>query len=207
MSTSIQSFNAMLKSFLQQLAETFPEEKDIAVFSSMFDDLVRTNVKKPLDLFMDTLSPYADMVMQKNDALFEQPLKLGGSLDLSKIWNTPDLSDSSKAAIWGHIHTLFLLGSTVRSLPPGLLESIDSLAQSCATKIKNGDADFSQVTKELLNGDMLQSVLSGSDGGEDDLDQLNGLADTLLPMLSSGGSPLDMLQTLLPPTNSKKSKK
>jgi hypothetical protein len=195
MSTSIQSFNAMLKSFLQQLSETFPEEKDITVFSSLFDDVVKTNVRKPLDLFMDTLSPYADMVMQKNDALFEQPLKLGGTLDLSKIWNTPDLSDSSKAAIWGHIHTLFLLGTTVRSLPSGLLDSIDSVAQSYATKIKNGDADFSQVTRDLLSGDMLQNVL-GSDEG--DLEQLNGLADALLPMLS-GGSPLDMLQNLLPP--------
>lgn len=181
MSTSVQSFNTLMKQFLQELALTFPDHQEICLFQSMFDDLVKTNHKKPAELFMNALQPYSDLVMQKNDHLFDQPISLGNKIDLAELWNTQGLSQGSKDAIWKYLHTLFLLGSTVCSLPPELLNTIDTLAKTCADNIKSGNADLSTVTKSLLNGDILQGI------GEEGMQQLENMATNMMPMLASMG--------------------
>lgn len=176
MSTSIQSFNTLMKQFLEELAMTFPDHQEICLFQTMFDDLVKTNHRKPVDLFMNALQPYSDMVMQKNNALFDQPISLGNKIDLSALWKE-NLSDTSRQAIWKYIHTLFLLGTTVRTLSPELLTTIDGIAQSCADKIKSGNADLSSITQSLLQGDILQGI------GEENMQQLEGMATQMMPML------------------------
>jgi hypothetical protein len=181
MSTSVQSFNTLMKQFLTELALTFPDHDEICLFQSLFDDLVKSNHKKPAELFMAALQPYSDLVMQKNDHLFDQPISLGDKINLSELWNTDGLSQGSKDAIWKYLHTLFLLGSTVCCLPPELLNTIDTLAKTCADNIKNGNADLSSVTKSLLNGDILQGI------GPDGINQLEEMATNIMPMLSSMG--------------------
>ena len=181
MSTSVQSFNTLMKQFLGELALTFPDHGEICLFQSMFDDLVKTNHKKPAELFMGALQPYSDLVMQKNDHLFDQPISLGNKIDLAELWKTDGLSQGSKDAIWKYLHTLFLLGSTVCCLPPELLNTIDKLAQTCADNIKNGNADLSSVTKSLLNGNILEGI------GEDGIQQLEEMATNIMPMLTSMG--------------------
>jgi hypothetical protein len=181
MSTSVQSFNTLMKQFLGELALTFPDHEEICLFQTMFDDLVRTNYKKPAQLFMGALQPYSDLVMQKNDHLFDQPISLGNRIDLSELWNTNGLSQTSKDAIWKYLHTLFLLGSTVCCLPPEILNTIDNLAKTCADGIKSGNVDLTTVTKSLLNGDILQGI------GEDGMKQLEDMATNIMPMLSSMG--------------------
>lgn len=178
MSTSIQSFNTLMKQFLEALAMTFPDHDEICLFQTMFDDLVKTNHRKPVDLFMNALQPYSDLVMKKDNALFEQPISLGNKIDLSALWKE-NLSDSSRDAIWKYIHTLFLLGTTVRTLSPELLTTIDGIAQNCADKIKSGNADLSTITQSLLQGDILQGI------GEENMQQLEGMATQMMPMLMS----------------------
>lgn len=176
MSTSIQSFNTLMKQFLEALAMTFPDHDEICLFQTMFDDLVKTNHRKPVDLFMNALQPYSDMVMRKDNTLFDQPISLGNKIDLSALWKE-DLSDTSRDAIWKYIHTLFLLGTTVRTLSPELLTTIDGIAQNCADKIKSGNADLSTITQSLLQGDILQGI------GEENMEQLEGMATQMMPML------------------------
>jgi hypothetical protein len=167
-----------MKQFLEALAMTFPDHDEICLFQTMFDDLVKTNHRKPVDLFMNALQPYSDLVMKKDNALFEQPISLGNKIDLSALWKE-NLSDSSRDAIWKYIHTLFLLGTTVRTLSPELLTTIDGIAQNCADKIKSGNADLSTITQSLLQGDILQGI------GEENMQQLEGMATQMMPMLMS----------------------
>ena len=150
--TTLQSFNSLLGTFLQELSDTFPEDANLAVSADGLSSLVKVNARKPLHLFMEAMSPHAQLVMTKDDALFAQPVSLVAGLDLKTLWDSPDLSDASKDAIWQYIQSLFLLGSTVSALPPEMLGAIESMAQDCASKIESGETSLESMTSMLLGG-------------------------------------------------------
>lgn len=149
---TIQSFNGLLRNFIQELCQTFPEDATLAMCLEGFDTLVKANARKPMDLFMQSVGPHAQFIMSKDPALFEKPLTLSGTLDLKTYWDSPGLSQASKDAIWQYLQTLYMLASTVSAVPPEMLSAIESLAQNCATKIQSGEADLTSVTNMLLHG-------------------------------------------------------
>ena len=179
--TTLSAFNTMLKSFLEELAEVYPEEKSVGVFLAGFDALVATNARMPMDLFVGAVSPHADAVMSKDPSLFAK-LDFGG-IDMGKLWAQPDVSDATRDAIWQYLHTLMLLGTTVSSVPAELLQSIESVAANCAEKIQGGDMDFASMTKMLMGGlgGMLGGVggVGGVGGGSTDQQLDGGGAGTL----------------------------
>ena len=75
---TIGNFNAMMESFLDELSQTFPEHTEICVFHTMFDDVIKTNVRAALKIFMKATQPYSQMIMEKNSDLFSQKLDIGG---------------------------------------------------------------------------------------------------------------------------------
>ena len=174
--TTLQTFNTLLRQFLDELATTFPEDAALAVSVPSFDKLVKANARKPLDLFNESLGPHAQLVMTKDPALFDQGLTIAGTIDLKTYWETPDLTDASRAAIWQYLQSLLALASTVSALPPEMLTAIESMAQECASKISSGETDLASMTSMLLgNG-------AGADGG--------GLASLFNSLGSSLGSSL-----------------
>lgn len=161
--STVQAFNELLKNFLSEMAETFPEQKSIGVFVEGFDSLVKANARKPVDLFMQALTPHTDFVMARDPRLFEQPIELGGSVNLQAIWQQEDLSDASKDAIWQYIHTLFLLGSTIQHMPQEMLQSIEAVAKDCASKVQVGDQlDMSSMAAAMMRS---MSTMMGREGG------------------------------------------
>ena len=160
MSTTLQAFNSLFKNFIDELASTFPEEKTITVFSEGFDDLVAVNARKPIELFVAALAPHSDLVMAKNDALFDQPLDIG--IAISELWKS-DISDGTREAIWQYIHMLFLLGTTVLHVPSELLGTIENVAQTCATRLQDGNMDMSSMASMFMNG--MGSILGGMPAG------------------------------------------
>lgn len=159
MSSTVQAFNSMMGNFLEELNQTFPEEHKIAVVMEAFEDLCSVNARKPMELFTATLTPYAELVMAKNTALFNQPIELPGGLDMSKLWAKPDVTQETRDAIWQYIQMLFMLGSTVQNLPPQLLDTIESVAMSCASQMQdgNGGLDMGALSSVLMGG--LNSML------------------------------------------------
>lgn len=147
--STVQAFNTMLKNFLEELASVFPEEAQITTFLASFDALVALDATQPLGLFVDAIAPHAQLAMSKDPALFEH-LKPGG-IDFKRLWQA-DISDATRDAIWQHINLLFLLGTTVRAMPPQMLESIESMAHACAEQVQSGQLDFSALSTMLLNG-------------------------------------------------------
>ena len=193
MTTTVHSFNALLKNFIDELCQTFPEDATLAMYASNFEALTKANARKPLELFMEAVGPHAQLVMTKDPALFAQPIQLGADLDLKAIWDSPDLSDASRAAIWQYLHTLFLLASTVSALPPDMLQAIESLAHSCADKIQSGETDFATMTSMLMGGG------AGGAGGANPLAaQLGGGAGGANPLAALLGGALDADQ--VPPS-------
>ena len=166
--TTVHAFNTLLKNFLEELAATFPEERRIDTAVAAFDTLVAANSRKALDIFMQALSPHAALLMAKNDALFGQPIDLGG-LDIAKIWAKKDVSPATRDAIWQYLHTLFVLGTTVSSLPQSLLDTIESIAHDAAEKLQSGNpADLAGLASQLMSNagglDGLFGALGGGGG-------------------------------------------
>jgi len=139
MSTTLLAFNALLKTFITELAETFPEETALGLYALGFDTLADANPRKPMEFVMAALLPHTDLVMAKDSALFDQDINLGGQIDLRTIWHHDDLSDATRGAIWTYIHTLFLLGTTIQNMPAEMLTNIENVAKDCAARIESGE--------------------------------------------------------------------
>lgn len=163
--STVQAFNTMLKNFLEELAQVFPEETQIRLFLDGFDALTTLTPRGPLDMFVEALSPHAGLAMAKDPALFEK-LQFPGGIDFKKLWQS-DVSDNTREAIWQYINLLFLLGTTVRSMPPEMLESIETVAKNCADQVQNGQLDFSSLGSMLMNGG-LDGLTAGLGAGADD---------------------------------------
>lgn len=148
--STVQAFNTMLKSFMEELADVFPEEKQIAVFVQGFDALVALDARGPMDMFVDAMAPHTELAMAKNPELFTR-LKFPGGIDFGTLWAS-DISDNTRDAIWQYLNLLLLLGTTVRSMPVEMLQGIESVAKNCADQMQSGQMDFSALGSMLMNG-------------------------------------------------------
>jgi hypothetical protein len=148
--TTVNAFNTLLREFIAELAESFPEHEKLQLALATLDGLVKALPSKPMQLFMDALGPHSGLIMARDDSLFEQDIDIGGSLDLKEIWNTEGLSQNTRDAIWQYISTLYLLGNTVQHIPSELLSSIETVAQNCASQIESGQLNMADMTSSLL---------------------------------------------------------
>jgi hypothetical protein len=171
--TTLQAFNTLLRNFLHELTQTFPEDSTLAVSLDGLDTLAKMNARKPLEIFMEAIGAHAQLLLTKDPALFATPLELPGNLDLKTYWDSPGLSQASRDAIWQYLQQLYLLGSTVSALPPDMLTAIEGMAQECAGKIERGEADLGSITNMLLSGGL--GNLMGGPGSAEGLGALGNL--------------------------------
>lgn len=150
--SSLEAFNTLLKNFIVELNETFPEFSELSMFVAGFDALVAINPSQPLTSFMETFGPHSSLIMARDVSLFEQEdVSLGGAVDLHKMWHSEDLSDATRDAIWQYLTTLFVLGSTIQTMPPEILKSIEAMAGDCATKVETGQMNMADLMPALMN--------------------------------------------------------
>ena len=148
MSTTMQTFVHLMEQFLQELQECFPSESRLKVYVNKFEILKKSNPRKVFELFMEHISPYKDLIINKNDTLMtDEDIPLNKELGFSRIWNSKEATDNTKDAIWAHLNTLLVFGSTIQEMPTGLMQGIESLAKEYASQI-----DESQMNPELLMG-------------------------------------------------------
>jgi len=165
MSTSLKAFNDMLEQFVQELIQTFPDEKCLKKYAIKIDMLRNSNPRKCVNKFMKKIKPYSDFIMKKDESFFvglpegrEVP-EWFEDLNLHKNW-TPDLSQTTKDAIWQYLQTLYMLGTTILSIPPETMDMIEVIAKQCAdTMAASGTANGGQLDEKAL-----MSSLSGMSG-------------------------------------------
>jgi hypothetical protein len=152
--TSIGAWCDMMKQFLDELVETFPEEKCIQKYSTSFDILRKSNPRKCIETFMFGCNPLSEKIMTKNEDFFlsntddNQFIK---ELNLQKLW-TVDLSDNTKNAIWQYLQTLFILGTTITTIPSDALNMIEDMANKCAGSLQsNGTLNEKQLMSGMTN--------------------------------------------------------
>jgi hypothetical protein len=156
--STLDAFNTLMRNFITELNETFPEFKELAVFAMGYDAFVSLDPSKPLETFMETMEPHSSLIMGRDVSLFEQEgLALGGAIDLKQMWHSQDLSEATRDAIWQYLTTLYVLGSTIKSMSPEVLGTIESVAHDCANKVESGEMSMADIMPSLMQS--MSSIL------------------------------------------------
>ena len=102
-----EKFNVVMRTFLEELSEVFPEDPSFRASVSTFDELVSINYKKPQQMYMEVFTQYAKFVAERDERVFEN-LNFPG-IDFKKMWSS-DISQPTKDAIWAYLSHLLVLG-------------------------------------------------------------------------------------------------
>jgi|TARA_Y100000389_G_scaffold104474_2_gene101343 hypothetical protein len=157
---SVTAFNDMMGQFLVELHKTFPDEKGIKKMMTSFDLLKTTNPRLVVDGFMKGVSPYADKISAKDDNFLLNEMNTIDflkDLNIKSYWER--MSVNTKAATWQYLQTLYMLGTTITSIPDDTLKMIEGIAKECADKMQDGDGgELNQDALMKMMGNMLGSL-------------------------------------------------
>jgi hypothetical protein len=161
--TSISAFNEMMDQFMVELKQTFPEEKALGKYYTGFDLLRKSNPRKVVVEFMNEITPFASQIMGKDEQFFlNNTVNLPAVLDEMNIrshW-MGDISQATKDAIWQYLQTLYMLGTTIVSIPSETLNMIEAVAKQCADTMQgSGNIDQSALMSSMsgLFGGLLKN--------------------------------------------------
>ena len=153
---SVSAFNDMMSQFLVELHKTFPDEKGIKKMLTSFDMLKSTNPRLVVNGFMEGVTPYAGKISAKDETfLLEEVenIEFLRELDIKKYWG--NMSTNTKAATWQYLQTLYMLGTTITSLPDDTLSQIEKIAKGVASQMQDGDGEIDQDALMKMMGSML----------------------------------------------------
>ncbi len=148
MTTTVSAFNDMMDQFLTELNLTFPENKAVVKFQASFEILRQTAPSQILDNFMDAVNPYVKKIISRDETFITEDSKniqTLSDIDIITMWNSS--SDQTKSAIWQYMHTLVVLGTTIKSFPKDTLSMIEDMAEKCAKQMK----DSPMALMDLMN--------------------------------------------------------
>jgi hypothetical protein len=147
--TTVQAFNQLMKAFLKELHDTFPE-RGLGLYLTGFDVYVAMDPAAALNSFMNAITPHAQLIMTQNHELFTKDLGLGCDVDFNEIYNDPGITPNTRTAIWKYLQTLYFLGMTVQGMDSATLQSLENVAMQAATTMQStGQFDFAQVMSSM----------------------------------------------------------
>ena len=153
---SVTAFNDMLSQFLVELHKTFPDEKGIKKMTTSFELIKDTNPRLIVDGFMNGVTPYADKISGKDESFLLEEIETIDflkDLNIKSYWSR--MSDSTKAATWQYLQTLYMLGMTIKSVPADTLSQIEKIAKGVADKMQTDGGDLDQDALMKMMGSML----------------------------------------------------
>ena len=100
------SFNEVMRQFLTDLANVFPEDPAILTAMQSLDDLIRVNFKKPAAMFLEAIGPYAEKIGAHDESVFAD-MDFPG-VDFKNLWNS-GISANTKNAIFMYLKQLLIL--------------------------------------------------------------------------------------------------
>jgi hypothetical protein len=156
---SVTAFNDMLSQFLVELHKTFPDEKGIKKMLTSFDVLKSTNPRLVVDAFMKGVTPYADKISAKDETFLLNEIETIDflkDLNIKSYWER--MTTNTKSATWQYLQTLYMLGTTITSIPDDTLKMIEGIAKDCADKLQDGDGELNQDALMKMMGNMLGSL-------------------------------------------------
>lgn len=107
-------FNKMAMEFLLKMEKSFPNETKINLYRKKYEMLQSINAKKPVEMFMESMLPFGEQILSKNEMFFQQDEfvdsaeNISGKIGLVKYWE--NMEQYTKDAIWEYIQGLYILG-------------------------------------------------------------------------------------------------
>ena len=153
---SVTAFNDMLSQFLVELHKTFPDEKGIKKMTASFEVIKQANPRLIVDSFMNGVSPYADKISAKDESFLLEEIETIDflkDLNIKSYWSR--MSDGTKGATWQYLQTLYMLGTTINSIPADTLAQIESIAKGVADKMQADGGELDQDALMKMMGSML----------------------------------------------------
>lgn len=156
--STLGTFIMMMEQFITEMITTFPNETKLRVYSNSFDMIKKTNPRKILQLFMESVAPYTQQIIARDESvMMDDTIPLNKELNLKHIWQSPGITDSTKDAIWSHMNTLLMFGTTLQNIPSELMSSIEQLANQYSSQMGDSNAGTGIDPALLMSG--LQSML------------------------------------------------
>ena len=155
---SVTAFNDMLSQFLVELHKTFPDETGIKKMTTSFELLKTTNPRLIVDGFMKGVTPFADRISAKDEKFILEEIEkidMLKDLNIKSYWSR--MSEGTKGATWQYLQTLYMLGTTINSIPADTLSMIEGIAKECADKMETNGGELDQ--------DALMKMMSSMLGG------------------------------------------
>jgi len=113
---------------------------------SAFDLMKEANPRLVVDGFMNGVTPYAEKISAKDETFFlteSKNLDFMKGVDLEKHWGSA--SENTKNAIWQYVQTLYMLGTTISSIPEETLSMIETVAKQCADKMGEDGTELDEA--------------------------------------------------------------
>lgn len=155
---SVTAFTDMLGQFLLELHKTFPEEKTLKKYINAFEMMKGTNPRLIVNGFMESVNPHATKISARDESFFTtdaETIDFLKEVNIKKNWQ--NASENTKGAIWQYLQTLYMLGTTITSIPADTLSMIENVAKECADKMQGEGGQIDE--NKLLQS--MQGMLSG----------------------------------------------
>jgi len=124
-----------------------------------FDVLKSSNPRLVVDAYMKGVSPYAEKISTKDETFLLkeiETIEFLKDLNIKSYWER--MSANTKSATWQYLQTLYMLGTTITSIPDDTLKMIEGIAKDCADKMQDGDGEINQDALMKMMGNMLGSL-------------------------------------------------
>jgi hypothetical protein len=121
-----------------------------------FDLLKSTNPRLVVDAFMGGVSPYADKISAKDETFLLKEIDTIDflkDLDIKSYWER--MSQNTRDVTWQYLQTLYMLGTTITSIPADTLSMIEGIAKDCADKMQTEGGSIDQDALMKMMGGML----------------------------------------------------
>jgi len=153
---SVTAFNDMMGQFLVELHKTFSRGKRHKKMMTSFDLLKSGNPRLVVDAYMKGVSPYADKISSKDESFLLKEIEnidFLKDLNIKSYWKR--MSANTRSATWQYLQTLYMLGTTITSIPDETLSMIEKIAKECADKMQDGDGELNHDALMKMMGSML----------------------------------------------------
>tara|TARA_B100001094_G_scaffold332756_1_gene406302 strand:+ start:465 stop:923 length:459 start_codon:yes stop_codon:yes gene_type:complete len=149
--SSYSAFITTYKEFLNDLIQSIPEEEKVhETLKGISEKEEKEVVTQFTEMFKDS-----SKIVNKDDSIFKET----EFLNIQNYWD--EFSPKTKDIIWQYLNTLYVLATTISSIPPNLLNAIENMAQQCAGEMENDGEmpDMSNLFAGMQNmlGNMMKN--------------------------------------------------
>ena len=146
--TNIEYFNYNLKRFVNDIIKIFPDlEQELREYYSVILTEESSNEDKFIKRYMRKLGDKKELISQKNDDLFAEPIFILKSVDFKELMSHEKMNDVIKDTIWDYIQTLFVIGETIVSDSNSIQKLVENFK-----KMREADGDMKEITDAATEG-------------------------------------------------------